>query len=143
MSREYKCERCGIAPEKKGYDEGIDQESAAAIRIAEVQTNFGIVWAMCLECRREWVKWLNGNKTMQEYSRAGFRLEHWRVHHRKTGNGDIEAGLKLIDTLNELDTKLFAESTEWFKKTSSASKPQKSSFGVIDDEDGNDDDRFR
>jgi hypothetical protein len=125
MYKEYKCERCGAAPEKKGYDEGIDQESAAALRITEVQTNFGVVWAMCIDCRREWVKWLNNNKLMQEYSRTGFRLDHWRIAHRKTGKADVEEGLKLIDKLNELDAALYNQSTEWFEKGKAPEKPTK------------------
>lgn len=115
-NREFCCERCKAAPEKTGYDGGIDQESAAALRIAEVQTNFGILWVMCIDCRKEWVKHLNNSETMKEYSRNGFRLEHWRIAHRKTGKEDVEVGLKLVDKLNELDAKLYEEALEWMDK---------------------------
>lgn len=142
MSLEYKCERCGTAPEKRGFDEGIDQEQAAAIRIGEVQTNFGVVWAMCIECRRQWVKWLNNNKSMHEYSEHGFRLQHWRLTHRKTGAADVEVGLVILRKLNELDAQLYNEAMRWFEegkknvkktKARSDSEPNDEFYGGSDD----------
>ncbi len=139
MHKEYKCERCGAAPEKKGYDEAIDQESIAALRISEVQTNFGVIWAMCIDCRRDWIMWLNNNKTMHEYSRTGFRLDHWRIAHRKSGKADVEEGIKLFDKMNQLDTDLFNQSQEWLESTMTKSRPKlRPARGNDDDEDRSD-----
>ncbi len=138
---QFCCERCKVAPEKRGFDEGIDQESAATLRIAEVQTNFGILWVLCLDCRKEWVRHLNDSPTMHEYSRNGFRLEHWRMAHRKTGKEDVETGLKFVDLLNDLDSKLYTEALAWMDKgkpaetvkTRKARKPAGDEFGDGDE----------
>lgn len=136
MAKEFCCERCKVSPEKRGYDEGLDQESAAALRIAEVQTNFGILWVMCVECRKEWIDQLNKSPTMREYSRAGFRLEHFRVAHRKTGKEDVEVGLALLDTLTALDDKLNAEAIVWMNANKkSAPKSRARRHNVEFDED--------
>lgn len=147
MAKEFCCERCKAAPEKEGYDNQISQESAAALRIAEVQTNFGILWVMCIDCRKEWVKHLNNSPTMKEYSRNGFRLEHWRIAHRKTGKEDVEVGLKLVDTLNDLDAKLYEEALAWMDAGKPKSAPKvrirrdeaESEFGAEFDDGGNND----
>lgn len=117
----YCCERCGVAPERKGYDEAeIDQESAATLRIAEVNTAFGVLWVLCINCRREWLRFLNSCEDMRTYSEYGFRLEHFRTAHKKTGAEDVEKGVGFIRRLNELDKSLFAASQEWLESGKTA-----------------------
>lgn len=113
MGQEFCCDRCKAAPEKKGYDDEIDQESAAAVRLTEVQTNFGLLWMLCIDCRKDWYKWLNSHSLMKEYSQYNFRLRHWTVAHRKTGTECVEKGIAILNKLNELEDKLMEEGTKW------------------------------
>lgn len=126
MSR-FCCERCGVAPERKGYDDAeIDQESAAILRIAEVTTAFGVLWVLCINCRREWLRFLNSCEDMRTYSEYGFRLEHFRTAHKKTGTEDVEKGVGFIKRLNELDKSLFIASQEWLESGKTAMGEQRS-----------------
>lgn len=148
----YCCERCKVAPERKGFEDEVDQESVAVLRIAEVSTNFGVLWVLCINCRRDWLRFLNSCKSMREYSEYGFRLEHFRTAHRKTGLEDVERGFSFIKKLNDLDEKLFAEAQEWLEKGVTAddwkrrggnpptkpmiSRPNKGDYGYRDEDSG-------
>ncbi len=108
------CERCKAAPERKeGYGDEIDPESASVVRLQEIQTSFGITAVLCIDCRKEWLKWLNDSKTMCDYSEHSFRLEHYRMAHRKRGDMPVEEGVALIRTLNRFDQQLHSEAAEW------------------------------
>ncbi len=143
----FRCERCKIAPERKGGfdDGGFDQESAASVRLAEIQANFGFIGFMCLNCRREWTRWLNVSKTSREYSETGFCLDHWRTAHRKTGTGKLDEGLALIRKINDLDDRLYNEAmawlrtpptdAEWKKRGDRPAAPDKSDDDEDDDKD--------
>lgn len=140
----FHCERCQDTVERKGYDEGIDPESAALLRLAEVQTNFGVLVVMCIKCRREWMRWLNKSQAMREYLRTGFRLEHWRMAHRKTGKEDVETGVKLVDILNELDERLYNEAWAWIKAGPAAGEKSRAiTKRLRSQEDGEDDSNER
>ncbi len=99
------CERCGVQPEPS-YGNDSAQDSPQAIRLTEVQTHFGVLAIMCIDCRKMWQKFLNQNKNMRLYSETVFRIEHWRVSHRKTGAADINEGLGYLRTL---------EATTWIR----------------------------
>lgn len=123
------CERCDASPEKKDFDDGYDQETVASIRLMEMQTNFGLIALMCYQCRREWTYWLNTNQAMKEYGIVNFRLDHWRVAHRKTGKADVEVGLALLAQLNSLEATLYSESKNWIHAgLSRAEKEQRNRF---------------
>jgi len=103
------CERCHAAPDD------YDDKASAQIRLGEVQTNYGILTFLCFDCRREWQRVINSSPVMREYSETAFRLEHWRVYHPRTGQGDVEAGVQFVRKLNELDEKLYNETVSWIK----------------------------
>ncbi len=111
----FRCERCKIAPDRKDYGGDFDQESAAAVRLAEINTNFGVIAFMCLNCRREWVRYLNGSAIMKAYSEAGFKLAHWQTFHRRTGKGSLDEGLGLFRTVNNMDEGVYQEAMDWIK----------------------------
>lgn len=111
----FRCERCKIAPDRKDYGGDFDQESAAAVRLSEVNTNFGVIAFMCLNCRREWMRYLNTSALMKRYSEAGFTLAHWQTMHRRTGKGDLNEGLALFRAVNDMDEDIHKEAMAWIK----------------------------
>jgi hypothetical protein len=103
------CERCGTSPDK--YDE----DSQAAIRLLEIQTSFTFNAVLCLQCRRDWYKFVNASTNMRVYTENGFRLEHWRIAHRKSGKEDVDVGLGFVRKLNDLDEVLNNEAQAWLE----------------------------
>lgn len=129
------CERCGVSPDK------FDEDSQAAIRLLEIQTSFTFNAIMCLDCRRAWYKFINHSTTMREFTETGFRLEHWRMAHRKTGQEDVEKGLSFVRKLNDLDEKLNDEAVDWLKAGVAKERGRGDrSLRVHDDDFGRDDD---
>lgn len=115
MPKTFCCDRCKAAPDKNEFSEDFNQESVAVVRLTEVNTNFGLLAVMCVDCRREWTSWLNKLKTMREYSETGFTLEHYRTAHKRTGTQPISDGINILRKLNDLDDRLFEEATRWIK----------------------------
>jgi len=111
------CERCGAAPEKQGFGESeeIDTESAMTVRLQELQTNFGFNTVLCIDCRKAWLRWINKLPLMRQYSEAGFKMEHWRLQHRRLGTGDLTQGLGLLQEINDLDDKLYDAAHFWVR----------------------------
>lgn len=127
------CERCGISPDK--YD-----EDSQAVILLEIQTSFTFNAVLCLQCRRSWYKFVNASQNMRVYTENGFRLEHWRIAHRKSGKEDVEVGLGFVRKLNDLDEVLNNEAQAWLE---AGRKGKRRNKGSDDEEDDEQDRRLR
>lgn len=103
------CERCS-ASKGSEYEEQED-----TLRLNEVATHFGVLTILCFDCRKAWNKYLNTCDMMKEYSEASFRLEHFRLAHRKSGSGNVEDGLELLRNINKIEDDLCYKLTNWIR----------------------------
>ncbi len=121
------CDRCETTVEQ------YDSDTAQRVRLTEISTNFGLLALLCLNCRRSWTRHMNQSTLFREYSEISFRLEHWRISHRKTGQADVNVGLGFLRDLTSLDDKLLTESVNWIKSGLSADERRLRELSTDDD----------
>ena len=80
----------------------------------EVQMAFGLVAWLCIDCRREWHKFVKNHELNRKYMKAQMALEFWKARVCPTTPPEsLEEGIKLIMEVDDLELLLNDEANKW------------------------------
>ncbi len=107
MSKVPPCKRCKKSePKDYGPGMGDNDEEDVSLLLGESDMAPGVLAWLCHGCRVEWRALCCGHDLFDRYVESQFRLNHWKVTHELSGEGNVEEGLEMLEGLGKLEMEM-------------------------------------